>query len=199
MVARLTDIEPGKYLGRKRILEVVKLSSGWILVKTENKKSLSDFLVKTITDKRKFTPKHAHFLIDFYGKLCQDKENARRIFEAIIRLWEREGPVQKILTETLLLLKNPENIAGYDLEYILHALKWILEQEDINFTGRPPKLQQELDEKLQKAGITVPPGREGSQLAIGMFCDVLNGIHPVEALIRAGLDIVPVRKKMKRS
>ncbi len=33
------------------------------------------------------TPKHAHFLIDFYGKRCNNKEKAEKLFESIIRIW----------------------------------------------------------------------------------------------------------------
>ena len=37
----------------------------------------------------------------------------------------------------------------------------------------------------------VPQNRKGSQLAISLFCDIFNGIHPVEALLSANLDIIP--------
>jgi hypothetical protein len=88
-----------------------------------------------------------------------------------------------------------ENLPGYKLDYILYALKWILEQEDINFQGRPEKLQRILDEKFRSTGVNVPQSREGSQLAISLFCDILNGVHPVEALLSANLDIVPKFRK----
>jgi hypothetical protein len=40
--------------------------------------------------------------------------------------------------------------------------------------------------------------REGSQLAISLFCDILFlGVHPVEAFLSARLDIVP-RKGFKK-
>ncbi|GAB5046670.1 hypothetical protein [Thermodesulfovibrio sp. TK110] len=83
------------------------------------------------------------------------------------------------------------------LEYILYALNWILEQEDINFNGRPSKKQKELDEICKIQNIQTPAGREGSQLAIALFCDVANGIHPVEALLKANLDISPKGKLKK--
>lgn len=191
-------IRIGDYLGKgknkKKILEIIQLSNGWILVKTENSKSKRDFKVRTITDinsKKYYTPKHAHFAIDFFGKLCQNKEKAKKVFEAIIKVWLGED-VQKVLYE---YLPKTKNLIGYQLDYILYALRWILEQENINFTGRPQKLQEKLDEKCKKFGINVPEKCKGSQLAISLFCDILLGIHPVEALLSANLDIVPKLKK----
>jgi hypothetical protein len=191
-------IKIGEYLGKgknkKKILEIIPLSNGWILVKTENSKSLKDFKVRTIidVDSRKFyTPKHAHFVIDFYGKLCQDRKAAEKLFNAIIEVWQGEE-VKKVIPK----YKNQVNhLVGYKLDYILYALKWILEQEDINFKGRPEKLQQKLNEKFMSVKIKVPKNREGSQLAISLFCDVLSGIHPVEALLNANLDIIPKFRK----
>lgn len=191
-------IQIGEYLGKgknkKKILEVIPLINGWVLVKTENTKSLHDFKVRTITDlttKRFYTPKHAHFVIDFFGKLCQNKEKAKKVFEAIIEMWQGED-VKEILKE----YKNQANgLVGYDLEYILHALKWILEQEDINFNGRPEKLQEKLNEKCKKTRVSVPVQKKGSQLAISLFCDILLGVHPVEALLAASLDITPKFKR----
>jgi hypothetical protein len=191
-------IKVGEYLGKgknkKKILEIIPLSNGWILAKTENSKSLKDFKVRTIIDveSRKFyTPKHAHFVIDFYGKLCQDKKAAEKLFNAIIEVWQGEE-----VKKTLQKYKNQvSHLVGYKLDYILYALKWILEQEDINFKGRPEKLQQKLNEKFMSIKIKTPKNREGSQLAISLFCDVLNGMHPVEALLNANLDIIPKFRK----
>jgi len=193
-------IQKGEYLGigknRKRILDLVTLSNGWVLVKTEDSKSEKDFLVRTVTDvsSRKFyTPKHAHFVIDFFGKLCQDKNKASKVFDAIIKMWQgiRIGDLLgKYKEET-------KGLVGYDLEYTLYALKWILEQEDINFNGRPQKLQEKINEKLNKLGIVTPSGREGSQLAISLFCDIVLGVHPVEAFLSARLDVIP-RKGFKK-
>lgn len=190
-------LKVGDYIGmgknRKRILDLVELSNGWILCKTENKKSTKDFKVRTVTNVKLlpkggfYTPKHAHFAIDLYGKLCQDEKKAKNVFKAIIEVWQREN-VEQVIKKYARLTKG---LVGYDLDYILYALNWILEQEDINFVGRPQKLQKKLDEKCQDMGIKVPEGREGSQLAISLFCDIVNGIHPVEALIRANLDVVP--------
>jgi hypothetical protein len=191
-------IKVGEYLGKgknkKKILEIIPLSNGWILAKTENSKSLKDFKVRTIidVDSRKFyTPKHAHFVIDFYGKLCRDRKAAEKLFNAIIEVWQGEE-VKKVISK----YKNQvHHLLGYKLDYILYALKWILEQEDINFKGRPEKLQQKLNEKFMSIKIKVPKNREGSQLAISLFCDVLSGIHPVEALLNANLDIIPKFRK----
>jgi hypothetical protein len=190
-------IQKGEYLGRgknrKRVLEVVTLSNGWILVKTEDSKSSKDFLVRTVTDvnSRKFyTPKHAHFVIDFFGKLCQDKNKASKVFDAIIKMWQGVS-IEDLLNK---YTKETAGLVGYDLEYILYALKWILEQEDINFNGRPSELQEKIDEKLEKLGILAPPGREGSQLAISLFCDIVLGVHPVEAFLSARLDIIPRKR-----
>ncbi|MCS7203029.1 MAG: site-specific DNA-methyltransferase [Thermodesulfovibrio sp.] len=85
--------------------------------------------------------------------------------------------------------------SGYSLEYILFALKWILEQEDINFKSGSEKKQKELDEICKKQNITTPEGRLGSQLAIALLCDIANDTHPVEALLKANLDIRPKGKK----
>lgn len=82
-----------------------------------------------------------------------------------------------------------DKLPGYKLEYILYSLKWILEQEDINFKGRPLELQQEFDRVCKTQNIITPNGREGSQITIALFCYIANGMHPVEAFIRLGLRI----------
>ena len=184
----------GEKLGGKKILERVKLSNGWILVKTENSKSQKDFKVRTVWQfkprKRYFTPKHAHFAIDFYGKVCANKEKAMKVFDAIIEVWHNK-PVKEVLEK---YEKEVKGLPGYDLEYILYALKWILEQEDINFEGRPEKKQKELNEILSKVGVKTPEGRKGGELAISLFCDIVSGTHPVEAFIKANLDVIPRRR-----
>lgn len=187
-------LKVGDYLGRgknkKKILEIVELSNGWKLVKTEDTKSARDFKVRTVTDpksKRFYTPKHAHFAIDLFGKLCQDKEKAENVFKAVIEVWNRKD-VKKVIKE---YAPRTQGLIGYNLDYILYALSWILEQEDINFVGRPEKLQKKLDEKCQKIGVKVPKGREGSQLAISLLCDIISGVHPVEAFLAANIDVVP--------
>jgi len=182
----------GKRRNKKKIKEVKYLSNGWILLKTENAKSEEDFKVKVIfslNPSHSMTPKHAHFLIDFYGKLCSDKEKAKKILQSIYKVWKGYN-IENILNS---LKDETKNLSGYPLEYILYALKWILEQEDINFKGRPGKKQKELDEILKKQGLEPIQTRKVSQLAIALFCDVANGTYPVEALIKANLDIRPNR------
>jgi hypothetical protein len=73
-------------------------------------------------------------------------------------------------------------------------LNWIFEQEDINFSGRPAKRQQEINEVLQNNGVNLLESRLGSQLAISLFCNIREGMHPVEALIKANLDIIPIKR-----
>lgn len=178
----------GKY--RKCIKDVKQLSNGWYLIKTENSKSEMDFKVKVIFSlqpQHSMTPKHAHFLIDFYGKLCADREKAKYVLTAIYEIW-KGGNVDIVLNE---YISKTSGLPGYPLEYIINGLNWILEQEDINFTSRPAKKQKELDEICERQGIKTPSGREGSQLAIALLCDLANGIHPVEALLKANLDIRP--------
>ena len=190
----MIQLEIGKKFRGKEIKDIVKLSNGWYLIKTENSKSVQDFKVKTIFSLkplRSLTPKHAHFAIDFYGKLCANKEKAMKVFNAIIDVWSGES-VEEVLKKYGSEVKD---LPGYDLEYILYALKWILEQEDINFTGRPQKRQQQLDEILKKQGIITPEGRKGSELAISLFCDIASGTHPVEAFIKANLDVIPIKRR----
>ena len=184
----------GEKFRGKKILDKIELSNGWILLKTENRKSSRDFRVRTVYQTspriRSYTPKHAHFAIDFYGKLCANKKKAKRVFQAILEIWRGES-VKRVLEKHD---KEVKDLPGYSLEYILYALRWILEQEDINFRGRPKNRQRELDDILSKLNIKTPKGRYGSQLAISLFCNILLGIHPVDAFIRANLDVLPVRR-----
>jgi len=179
----------------KRILEVIPLSNGWFLVKTENHKSPKDFKVRAVyrvsPKIQYYTPKHAHFAIDLYGKYCANKEKAKKVFKAIIEVWQNK-PIEDVLRK---YGDEVKDLPGYPLEYILYALKWIFEQEDINFKGRPNKLQQELDRTLKKLNITFPPKRKGSELAVYLLCNIILGMHPVEALLKANLDIKPRFKR----
>lgn len=177
----------GDRIRGRKVLDVVNLSNGWQVVKTENTKSPRDFRVKIVNPKHPqgLTIKHAHFAIDFYGKICQDREKALKILEAIGRLWNGEN-INELIEE---YEPQTSDLSGYSLEYILYALNWILEQEDINFTGRPLGKQRELDRKIKRQGIKIPMGRRGSQLAIALFCDIASGVHPVEAFYSAGLKI----------
>jgi hypothetical protein len=184
----------GDYLRGKKILDIVHLSDGWIILKTENSKSTSDFKVKTVYQTsprlRYYTPKHAHFAIDFYGKICADKSKAMKLFNAIIETWDRRG-IKDIISK---YQKDTQSLPGYSLEYTLYALNWILEQEDINFTDRPINRQQDLDDSLSQLKIKTPRGRRGSQLAISLFCNIALGEHPVNAFMKANIDVLPRRR-----
>ncbi len=136
------------------------------------------------------TSKHAHFAIDFYGKICANKKKAKLVFDAIIEIWQGKK-VKNVLNKYLPLTKG---LPGYPLEYILIALKWILDQEDINFVGRPQEKQEELNNLFRKLRIDIPDKRKGSQLAIAIFCELL-GTHPVEALLKANIDVAPRRRR----
>jgi len=190
----MEELRVGGYFRKKKILDLIKLANGWYILKTENTKSAKDFRVRTIYQTkpsvRSFTPKHAHFVIDFFGKLCADKKKGLKVLEAIIEVWKGK-PVQNVLAQ---YQEYVNGLPGYDLEYILYALNWILEQEDINFKGRPKKRQDEINEVFKKWNITPPSDRVGSQLAISLFCNVALGLHPVEAFIRANLDVLPVKR-----
>jgi len=192
--SQMKNIEVGLYLRKKKILDVVKLSNGWYIVKTENSKSVKDFKVKTIFQVtpriRSLTPKHAHFVIDFYGKLCANKEKTSKLFEALIEVWNKKS-IEEILSKYENVV---DELPGYKLEYILHALNWILEQEDVNYTGRPEKRQLEINNILRQCNVISPSNRAGSQLAISLFCNVFLGLHPVEAFIKANLDVLPVKR-----
>jgi hypothetical protein len=184
----------GEYWGRGRfrkiIREVHRLSNGWYLIKTDNSKSSNDFKVKVIFStepSHSMTPKHAHFVIDLYGKLCYNQDRALRVMQAIYDVWKGEGMKQTLAKYG----SDAAGLPGYPIEYILYAMAWILDQEDVNFTSRPGKKQMELEEICKKQKVNLLPGRMGSHLAIGVFCDVCNGTHPVEALLKANLDIIP--------
>lgn len=186
----------GQNFGRtgKRILDVRPLSNGWVLVKTENSKSANDFRVRAVYQQdplRYYTPKHAHFAIDLYGKWCAHRQKAYNVFLAIADVWWQRQPVSQVLAQ---YKAATQGLPGYDLEYILNALEWILEQEDVNFTGRSQKLQDNLDEKLQQNNVHVPPARKGSQLAMVLLLEVAKGKHPVEAMLTAGIDVRPITR-----
>lgn len=174
----------------KKIRDVVPLLNGWYVIKTDNAKSEKDFKVCTVLSlnpKRSRTPKHAHFAIDFYGKLCADRNKTLSLLKAVVEVWH-DKPIKRVLND---YKHKTANLPGYDIDYILYALGWILEQEDINFKGRPDKKQEELDGICRKQRVSVPRKRKGSQLAISALCDIASGTHPVEALLKANLDVRP--------
>lgn len=140
----------GQNFGRtgKRILDVRPLSNGWVLVKTENSKSPRDFRVRAVYQQhplRYYTPKHAHFAIDLYGKWCADRQKACKVFQAIADVWWQRQPIAQVFAQ---YKAATQGLPGYDLEYILNAREWILEQEDVNFKNRSPGLQKRLDAEL---------------------------------------------------
>jgi len=102
---------------RKRILEVIDLSNGWQIVKTENEKSSLDFKVKLINYEHPqgLTIKHAHLAIDFYGKLCQDREKALKVLEAISKVWQGAN-VKEVVDE---YEPQTRDLVGYSLERAL--------------------------------------------------------------------------------
>ena len=119
------------------------------------------------------------------------KKKAMKVFNAIIEVWNNRSP-EEVLQR---YKEQVKGLPGYDLEYILYALRWILEQEDINFVGRPENKQKQISEILQKQGVITPEGRKGSELAISLFCDIANGTHPVEAFMKANLDVLPRKRR----
>lgn len=132
-----------------------------VLLKTENHKSPNDFLVRTVFSvhpSRSTTPKHAHFAIDFYGNLCADRSKALAVLEAIRRVWSGQDPKEVLEA----FEEKSSGLPGYPLEYILYALRWIMDQEDVNVRARPQKAQQRLDQMFTAYGWIVPKGREAS-------------------------------------
>lgn len=184
-------VEVGDTSNGDKILEVLELTDNQTLIRTEGELSEEDFRVKLINGHhpRGVTVKHAHFAIDFFGKLQYNREIGGRVLQSLVDIWHGEE-VKEILagwdSET-----NFGGIPGYNLDYVFHAMAWILDQEDINYNpnNRDSKKQAEIDEILRKQGVSIPEGRQGSALAISMFCDIANGTHPVEAFYRVNLRI----------
>jgi hypothetical protein len=175
------------------VLEVRELSmEGWIVFKVPGRISEDDFIVKVINPDhpRGISVQHAHFALDLYGKLNNDQEAAREVFEGVIEIWQGKSP-KPVLEK---VDKAVDALPGYDLEYFLFTYNWILDQEDINYAAggdRGEKKQAQIDALLESVGVEKAGGREGSQLAISLLCDIVTGEHPVEALRRADLIIRP--------
>jgi hypothetical protein len=187
--------EIGRGRGKKVIKEIIPLSNGWFLLKTTNGKGPGDFRVRTVYQTsptvRYITPKHAHFAIDFYGKLNANEPDAMKLFDAIVEVWKGSA----VATALQGLRAGIGRLPGYDPEYILYALNWILQQEDINYrVPRPTRKQEEINEILGKSGVPALENRAGSQLAMSLICNITQGAHPVEAFIKASLDVLPVRR-----
>ncbi|MEO0131144.1 MAG: hypothetical protein ABIK76_05600 [candidate division WOR-3 bacterium] len=130
---------------------------------------------------------YTHLPIDLYGKYCFDKEKARLVFDAIIEIWNNK----EVLKE---YEEKVKGLPGYDLEYILYALKWILEQEDINFKSRPEEKEKELNEIFEKLKINIPKNRKGSELAVSLLGNIILGLHPIEAMLKANIDVLPIKR-----
>lgn len=172
------------------ILEVKELTENQTLIRTEGALSNEDFRVKLINGNhpRGVTIKHAHFAIDFFGKLQYKQDVGKRVFESILEIWQG-ADVEEILDGWSLPLRR--ELPGYNLDYVFWSMAWILEQEDINYdpASRSKSKQEEIDEILLEQGVRTPQGRKGSELAISLFCDIANGTHPVEAFYRVNLRI----------
>src|SRR2546422_9469011 len=113
------DLAVGLQFRKKKIRDVQALSNGWYVIKTDDSKSPRDFRVKVIYQllprKKSRTPKHAHFAIDLYGKLCTDREKGTNVFKAIGQVWKGRkvsDTLNEYGTQTI-------GLPGYSLEYIL--------------------------------------------------------------------------------
>lgn len=160
----------------KEILEERKLPDGTRVFTIRGKKSARNFIVKAEVPVVKaevpigkiITPKHAHFVIDLYGKLCSSKDVGRITFRAIEKVFEG-SPAEEVLNKMDEGEKAKINGSpGYSIEYILNCLELIFVQEDVNYP---------------------PPSYKGRRLAFDMLKDVMEEIHPVEAMLKAGLRI----------
>lgn len=177
------------------VLEVLELSEdGWIVFKVPGSISEDDFIVKVINPDhpRGISVQHAHFALDLYGKLNSDEKAGKKVFDGVIDIWQGES--SELVLERL--EQETGDLPGYDLEYFLLTYNWILDQEDINYAAggdRGEKKQAQIDAILECAGVEKTDGREGSQLAISLLCDIVTGEHPVEALRHADMIIRPRR------
>jgi len=146
-----------------------KLPDGTIIYTEKGRKSTGDFIVRAMLPSgKRITPKHAHFVIDLYGKLCADRKKTLELFELITRVYNGEEAEDVINSVSQQKLSDLNKLPGYTTEYILYCLQLIFEQEDINY----PK-----------------PEYEGRDRAYKMLKKIVEGKHPVEAMIEAGLRI----------
>lgn len=162
----------------KRILEERILSDGRIIRTYPGTKGPKDFILKatSLRTGREMTPKHAHFVIDFYGKICSSKKDALLEFELIGRIYQGEK-AKGILSSLSTKDKNKiASLPGYNIEYILNCLELIFKQEELNYPSN--KINPRTGKYF-----------EGKRFTFGMFEDVVNGTHPVEAMKKKGLRI----------
>lgn len=188
----MTDTGPteGQEWYGKKVLDIIYLSrKGWKIYRVDGDLSEDDFIVKMINPDhpRGIKIKHAHFAIDFFGKLMQDRESGLRLFRGLVDIWHGSSP------ESVLKDVSPEieHLNGYDPDFIFYTLNWILKQEDINYepSNQDTSKQDEIDQMLSKMNVDTPEDRKGSQLAVSMFSDIAAGQHPVEALYRVNVGI----------
>lgn len=192
----MTDTGPtvGEEWYGKEVLEKKDLlTDGWEIYRVQGDISEDDFVVKVINPDhpRGIKVKHAHFAIDFFGKLMQDREAALSLFDGLVEIWhgkDAEDILERVSADI-------GHLNGYAPDFIFYTMDWILEQEDINYTPgrRGPKKQEEIDEMLAEMDVSAPDDRAGSQLAISLFSDIAAGEHPVEAFYRVGIDVRAVR------
>ena len=152
-----------------RILSQRILSDGTKIFTIRGTKSKADFIVKaTLPSGTTITPKHAHFAIDLYGKICQNAQLGRMAFEEIQGVYEGRSAHKVLQDIGEERRKKLQKSVGYSIEYILHCLELIFKQEDINYP---------------------PPKFKGRKLPFEMYQDIVNGMHPVEAMKKAQLRI----------
>lgn len=165
-------------VGYQTVEEVRKLSGDTYLFKTKGEKGDEDYQVRIRNEKhRAYSIEYTRFAIDLAMKYHDDREKANEVFDAIVRAWSGEN-VDDLLDE----YDGVDDLPGYDLEFVLYALDWIMANEDAIFGGRSDDKQAEIDEKLAEHGIEKPSDRDGSQLAIGLFAGIIAGNHPVDEL-----------------
>ena len=148
----------------------VKCFSQKIICKDIKVKARLSKLNKTIT------PKHAHFAIDLYGKLCFSKDVAQIVFGSIEKVFRDTAASQILQTMSNGDIGKVDNSKGYNLEYILNCMELIFKSEEMNYPST---------EKNPKTGDYY----QGKKFTFDLFQDVMNGTHPVEAMIKKNLRI----------
>lgn len=146
-------------VGYQTVEEVQKLSEDTYLFKTKGNKGDDDYQVRIRNEKhRAYSIEYTRFAIDLAMKYHNDRKKANQVFDSVVRAWSGED-VDDLLEE---YAEDADDLPGYDLEFILYALDWIMENEDAIFEGRSDNKQEEIDEKLAAHDIKKPSNREGS-------------------------------------
>ena len=177
----------------EQVLERRRLSDGTWLFRVADGKGAGDFIVRAVnTVGRELTPKHAHFAIDVYGKLCSNETLAESLLVSVDRLFAGAG-AETILTEMGQgLVAELDVQPGFSTEYILHSLELIFAQENVNWdrdmVDKPlPSIRRSL---LSRKVLTVDESTRGSGLAIALLRQIVrHRVHPVEAMTELGLRI----------